>query len=174
MTVAQPIICRAARFQPHVAAGVLKISIVRPFARRCLKAAKVYARETTFERGTVVMHLNGMGAQRSSPLKRSASWSRLPLNFRRCHPNSRSCRHLSSQNEKAMAKKCETRAPIAHPPRHGGVDLAPGATHAGVDRAPLPAHNHHMVRFGSPPSPPACRHRPSGTKSLWLLRARVL
>jgi len=82
------------------------------------------------------MHLNGMGAPRSSPLKRSASWSRLPLNFRRCHPNRRSCRHLSSQNEKAMARKCETRVPIAHTPRHGGVDRAPGATHAGVDRAP--------------------------------------
>jgi len=123
---------------------------------------------------TVVVHLNGMGAPRRSPLKRSASWSRLPLNFRRCHPNRRSCRHLPSQNEKAMERKCETRVPIAHTPRHGGVDRAPGATHAGVDRAPPPAHDHHMVRFVSPPPPPACRHHPSGTKSLWLLRARVL
>ena len=47
---------------------------------------------------TVVMHLNGMGAPRSSPRKRSAAWSRLPLNIRRCHTNRRSCRHLSSQN----------------------------------------------------------------------------
>jgi len=35
-----------------------------------------------------------------------------------------------------MARKCETRVPIAHTLRHGGVDRAPGATHAGVDRAP--------------------------------------
>jgi len=31
-----------------------------------------------------------------------------------------------------------------------------------------------MVRFLSPPPPLAFRHHPSGTKSLWLLRARVL
>jgi len=98
--------------------------------------AKVGISGTVGRFSTVVMHLNGMGAPRSSPLKRSASWSRLPLNIRRCHPNRRSCRHLSSQNEKAMARKCETQVPIAHTPRHGGVDRAPGATHAGVDRAP--------------------------------------
>jgi len=54
-----------------------------------------------------------------------------------------------------MARKCETRVPIAHTPRHEGVDRAPGATRRcrsrtrrdTVDSAPPPAHDHHMVRF---------------------------
>jgi len=51
-SLAQPTMCRPARFRPHVAAGVLKFSMVRPFSRRCITPANLKVQETTLWRGT--------------------------------------------------------------------------------------------------------------------------